>query len=95
MTTRDLRLDPRHGEPAVRNPTLADLRDMPAFAGCEVHPPGADLSPVLRGVRPGGGDVAADGDLLVVDGAPPPVPAAGAVGAVAREAPPPGYPVPV
>jgi len=95
VTTRDLRIDPRHSGPPVRHPSLADLRDMPSLAGCDVHPPGADLSATLRGVRPVGGDAAEDGDLLIGDGPPPEVAPAGVVAAVCRAAPPAGYPIPV
>lgn len=79
----------------MRYPTLADLRDQPAFATVEIHPPGSDLSVPIRGLRPVGSDAADPGDVLIGDGPPPAVPAGGVVGVVCREAPPAGYPVPV
>lgn len=95
VTTRDLRLDPRHAGPAVRHATLADVRDMPGFAQAALHPPGADLSVAVRGVRPVGSDAAEEGDLVLCDGPAPAVPPGGAVAVVCREDPPAGYPVPV
>ncbi|MFN8109121.1 MAG: helix-turn-helix domain-containing protein [Thermoleophilia bacterium] len=94
MPTRDIRLDPHHTALPARSPTLADVRDLPAFAGCAVVPPAADLAREVRAVRPQGGHDAGEADLLLCDGAPPdPVPA-GTGGVVCRLPPPAGCPVP-
>jgi len=93
MTTRDARVDTRHQALPARHPTLADIRDLPSLATATVVPSGADLAPEVRGIRPAGGE-AAEGEVLVCDGAPPDPAPPGLVGVVCRIAPPKGYPVP-
>lgn len=93
MTTRDARVDTRHQALPARHPTLADIRDLPSLATASVVPSGADLAPEVRGIRPAGGE-AAEGEVLVCDGAPPDPAPPGLVGVVCRIAPPKGYPVP-
>lgn len=95
MSSRNLPKDARPVTATARHATLADVHDLPSCASGQVVPPGGDLSVELRGVRPAGGDVAGDGELLLCDGPlPDPVPA-GVAAVLARSAPPSGYPVPV
>ena len=95
MATRNPTRDVRLTGPATRHPTLADVQDLPACAGAQVIPVGADLSVELRAVRPAGGDVAADGEILICDGPLPDPAPAGVAAVIARTTPPAGYPVPV
>jgi len=95
MSTRTLASDMLLVGPSTRHPTLADVHDLPACAGGQVVPVGADLSVELRAVRPGGGDAAGEAEVLICDGPLPDPAPAGIVAAISRVAPPNGYPVPV
>lgn len=94
MSTRHLPVDVRLVGPPTRHPTLADVIELPAFAGSQLTPAGADLSDEVRGMRPAGGDSSNEAELLLCDGDLPDPAPAGAVAIVARTLPPAGYPIP-